>query len=387
MLKWNYQLKHIGGILMHQNKKIATISTLAGIGLLAGGALTYGLVNKSSNTAPANDNQYIVLDTEETEIYSSEGQYYSASELREEAQEEPITQNPSAEEKTQRSKPKANKTDDETKNDKESTDNLKDIIEKVKLASQNPEVVTKYASNDRLFNNNNEYNAAITRSIFAYQNPNAQIDSTVSQPQVTYRTIRPHQSQSTTDTRSAQYVKRRIQEILSRQEKQPNKKPSLTELGQIKHLTDQEREQFVRDLENTSDAKEQERLLSQAKQLEQERHNQKDLASKQPEETTPDVQPAPAQPHKPEINVEETIKQINEDKPSYIEPAEQHVQTPADQPADLIIPTPSSPQGAHVEDDSPEIQESKTYSVYADTSEELTMEELQEEIERHNDNK
>lgn len=369
---------------MHQNKKIATISTLAGVGLLAGGALTYGLVNKSSNTTPANDNQYIVLDTEETEIYSSEGQYYSASELHEEAQEEPITQNPSAEPKAQ--KPKANKADDtgKTKDDKKTSDNLKDIIEKVKQASQNPEVVAEYASNDRLFNNNGEYNTAITRSIFAYQNPSAQVDSTVSQSQVTYRTIRPHQTQSTTDTRSAQYVKRRIQEILSRQEKQLEKKPSLTELAQVKHLTNKEREQFVHELENTSDAKEQERLLSQAKQLEQERHNNKDLTATQPENTTPDIQPAPAQPHQPEVNVEETIKQINEDKPSYIEPAEQHVQTPVDQPADLIIPTPSSLQGAHVEDDSPEIQEGKTYAVYADTSEELTMEELQEEIEQHN---
>lgn len=369
---------------MHQNKKIATISTLAGIGLLAGGALTYGLVNKSSNTTPANDNQYIVLDTEETEIYSSEGQYYSASELREEAQEEPITQNPSSEEKTQKSKPKANKTDDETKDDEKSTSNIKDIIEKVKQASQNPEVVSEYASNDRFLGNNGEYNAAITRSIFAYQNPSAQVDSTMSQPQVTYKTIRPHQTQSNTETRSAQYVKRRIQEILSRQEKRPDKKPSLTELAQIKHLTDQEREQFVRDLENTSDTKEQERLLSQAKQLEQERHNNKDLANAQPENTTPDVQPAPAQPQQPAVDVEEKIKQINEDKPAYIEPAEQHVQTPADKPADLVIPTPSTPQGAHVENDTPEIEEGKTYAVYADTSEELTMEELQEEIEQHN---
>ena len=369
---------------MHQNKKIATISTLAGVGLLAGGALTYGLVNKSSNTTPTNDNQYIVLDTEETEIYSSEGQYYSASELREEAQEEPITQNPSAESRSQ--KPKANKTDDteKTKDDKKPEDNLKDIIEKVKQASQNPDVVAEYASNDRFLSDNNEYNAAITRSIFAYKNPSSQVDNAVSQPQVTYKTIRPHQSQSTTDTRSAQYVKRRIQEILSRQEKQPDKKPSLTELAQVKHLTDKEREQFVRDLESTSDAKEQERLLSQAKQLEQERHNNKELAATQPENTTPDVQPAPAQPQQPEISVEEKIKQINKDKPAYIEPAEQHVQTPADQPADLVIPTPSTPQGAHVEDDSPEIEEGKTYSVYADTSEELTMEELQEEIEQHN---
>lgn len=308
---------------MKKHTKSIALSAVAGVTILTGMLATYGVKTNS-----ASNKQYVVLDTEDNEIYSDgDSYYYNKSGQPEE--EDDTKNKPTSDE--QSNGDKNNKTDknDKTKKDTKEKTSLVSLDINDRRAESDQSVFNEHPSITKgsdhinqnishpVHNNNNRYVYQRTSNNTRRKHQGKKQSILSSSSHKTQLTSKPENPQVMKPTDDAY--------------KQSIKDSYLKEIYNLKYLNEDKRKNFKERLQNATTKEAKNNILKQA--LEEEHkayqlaHHNETPETERPKDNKPD-----------NIYTTENQEIINKEKPHYIEPAEKYVSTPVDQPATVYVP-------------------------------------------------